>query len=83
MQVVDASVFANLSRSLCPIKREMLGLDCHGESKTIPHPKSHKAVYLEISYVLLHLFLWHASASEPQELSESLPDDEEEGFNVL
>lgn len=46
-------------------------------------PDSLRAVHLKRHYVLLHLFLWQASASEPQELSESLPDDEEEGFDVL
>lgn len=46
-------------------------------------PDSLTAVHLQRHYVLLHLFLWQASASELQELSESLPDEEEEGFNVL
>lgn len=51
---------------------------------TKPHPTP-SAVRLQRHYVLLHLFLWQASASEPQELSESLPneEEEEEGFDML
>lgn len=48
------------------------------DSTTNPHPRG-----VQSHYVLLHLFLWQASASELHELSESLPEDEEEGFDVL
>lgn len=48
------------------------------DNTTNPHPRG-----VQSHYVLLHLFLWQASASELHELSESLPEDEEEGFDVL
>lgn len=74
-------------RNLCqhvemdvPIKEEVhqawLAL---ADNTTNPHPPG-----VQSHYVLLHLFLWQASASEPHELSESLPEDEEEeGFDML
>lgn len=87
MPAMDAEVrgFQQPTRNLCtggemevPMKKEV-----HGARPPLSLP----AVHLQSHYVLLHLFLWQASASEPQELSESLPDEEEdeeeEGFDVL
>lgn len=83
----EAKDFRQCKRNLCkqvetevPVKKEVPQA---WRNKT--PPSSLTAVRLQSHYVLLHLFLWQASASEPQELSESLPDEEEEeeGFEVL
>lgn len=82
---VEAKDFQQHKRDLC--KQVEIEVPMEKESpqawRNKTPPSSLTAVRLQRHYVLLHLFLWQASASELQELSESLPDEEEEGFKVL
>lgn len=72
-------IFANTWKRMSPEGRGASGLTGPCRQHNTPHPRA-----VQSHYVLLHLFLWQASASEPHELSESLPEEEEEeGFDVL